>query len=304
MLFRLKGVYPAMLTPFDNLGKINGPVVKDMVDFYIEKGMDGLFPVSSCGEFAHMTLDERKELIDMVTEHNNGRLPVTPGAGATHPGHVIEVARHAQKAGCEAVVVCAPYYYEVTQGMVERYFETILEAVDIPVILYNIPAFSNEISPTTISSLSIRENVIGVKDSSANMTNLTHILDFVQNAKMDFQVLTGSEQMFYPFLCAGGKGSMTGMGAVVPEIMVAIKRHFEKGEYEKAKRAQYLMLPLLRLMLTVPFPVGFKAALETRGFQMGPLIQPFTEAEMVHYEEVKPRLKDMIDAIAEELAAI
>ncbi len=303
-MFKPEGVYPAMLTAFDGQGKINEPVMRDIVEFFIEKGVHGLFPVSSVGEFAHLTLDERKKLIDIVVEQNNGRLPVTPGAGATRPSHVIEVARHAQAAGCSAVVACGPYYYQVTQGMVERYFETILDAVDIPVILYNIPAFSNEISPTTISSLSSRDKVVGIKDSSGNMTNLTHILDFVNNTKVDFNVLTGSEQIFYPFLCAGGKGSMTGSASVVPELMVKIYDFFQAGDHERARRAQYLLLPLLRLMLTVPFPVGFKAALETRGFPMGPHIQPFTDSEALHCEEVKPRLKDMIDTVLKELAAL
>jgi 4-hydroxy-tetrahydrodipicolinate synthase len=303
-LFKPEGVYPAMLTPFDANGRINEPVVRDLVEFFIEKKVSGLFPVSSVGEFAHMTLDQRKQLIDIVADQAKGRVPVTPGAGATHPAHVIEVARHAQKAGCAAVVVCGPYYYQVTQGMVERYFEAILEAVDIPVILYNIPAFSNEISPTTISSLCSREKVVGIKDSSANMTNMTHVIDFVQNTKVEFNVLTGSEQIFYPFLCAGGKGSMTGSASVVPELMVKIYDAFKAGDHEKAKKVQYLLLPLLRLMLTVPFPVGFKAALETRGFPMGPFIQPLTEAEEVHYHEVKPRLKDMIDHIEKELSLL
>jgi len=301
-MFRPEGVYPAMLTPFDANGKVNEPVMRDIVDFFIDKGVDGLFPVSSVGEFAHMTLDERKRLIDIVVDQANGRVPVTPGVGATYPAHVLEVAKHAQAAGCAAVVICAPYYYSISQGMVEKHFETIADALDMPIILYNIPSFANEISPAVIGRLSYRPNIVGIKDSSANLTNITHVIDFAQSTKVEFNVLTGSEQIFYPVLCTGGKGSMTGSASVVPELMVKIYRSFLAGDHAAARRAQFLLLPLLRQMLTVPFPVGFKAALEMRGFPMGPFIQPLAPAEESTYHQIKDQLKQGIDHIVAELA--
>ncbi len=300
-MFELKGVYPAMLTPFDANGKINGPVLRDLVDFFIDKGVDGLFPVSSVGEFAHLTLDERKEMIDIVVDQARGRVPVTPGVGATYPAHVIEVAKHAQDVGCAAVVICAPYYYQISQGMVEKHFNTIADALDFPIILYNIPSFANEITPGVIARLSERPNIVGIKDSSGNLTNITQVIEFVQNSKVDFSVFTGSEQIFYPVLCAGGKGSMTGSASVVPELIVKIYQSFMAGDHAAARRAQFLLLPLLRLMLTVPFPVGFKAALEMRGFPMGPFIQPLAAGEESHYHRVKEQLKHGIDIIVEEL---
>lgn len=301
-MFRPEGVYPAMLTPFDANGKINEPVLRDIVDFFIDKEVDGLFPVSSVGEFAHLTLDERKRLIDIVVDQANGRVPVTPGVGATYPAHVLEVAEHAKAAGCAAVVICGPYYYSISQGMVEKHFETIADALDMPIILYNIPAFANEISPAVIGRLSCRPNIVGIKDSSGNLTNITHVIDFVQNAKVEFNVLTGSEQLLYPVLCAGGKGSMTGSASVVPELIVKIQRSFMAGDHASARRAQFLLLPLLRQMLSVPFPVGFKAALETRGFPMGPFIQPLAPAEESIYHLIKDQLKQGIELIIAELA--
>ena len=142
-MFYPEGVYVAMLTPFDGDGAINEEEVRRMVDFAIDRGVDGLFPVSTVGEFIHMTLEEKVRLTETVVDQSRGRVKVTPGVGTTHPDHSIELARKAKKLGCDGVVVAPPYFYPLSQEMIEKYFETIADAVDIPIIIYNIPLFIN-----------------------------------------------------------------------------------------------------------------------------------------------------------------
>ncbi|MCK5526064.1 MAG: dihydrodipicolinate synthase family protein, partial [Candidatus Latescibacteria bacterium] len=187
-MFRPQGIYPAMMTPFDDRGEIHEPVVRDIVDFVIEKGVDGIFPVSTCGEFVHMDLGQRKRLMELVVDQNRGRVPITPGIGATCPNQSIELAEYAKQLRCDAVVLLAPYFFLNTQDIVEKYVEVVARAVDIPLILYNIPFFTNPILPDTVEKLCSLKNIVAMKDSSGNMINLLNNIDQARKVDSDFHV--------------------------------------------------------------------------------------------------------------------
>jgi len=300
-MFSPEGVYVAMLTPFRQDGGINESEMRRIVDFLIQGGVHGLFPVSSVGEFIHMSREEKVRLMEIVHDQARGRVAVTPGVGSSHPDESIYLAQRAKSIGCDAVVVAPPHFFPLSQDMVEKYFETIIDAVDIPVILYNIPLFTQPLSYDVVKRLSRRKNVVGMKDSSGSMVDFLHFMDKVSLIGERMNFLTGREETLLASLMMGGKGCMTATSGILPEIMVDIYESFLAGDYASARAHQFSILLAIRAMFSLPFPMGFKAALETRGFDMGPPKQPFSDAERFKLKTMSTRIDKIMRPIVDRL---
>jgi N-acetylneuraminate lyase/4-hydroxy-tetrahydrodipicolinate synthase len=300
-MFKPEGVYVAMLTPFSDDGSISEGELRRIVDFLVESGVHGLFPLSTVGESIHMTHDERARMIEIVVDQNRGRVHVTPGVGSSHPGDAIQLAKRAKELGCDGVVVAPPYFFPLSQGMMEKYFETIADAVEIPIILYNIPLFTQPLSYDVVERLSRRKNVVGIKDSSGSMVDFLHFMDKTQRAGSDFHLLTGREETLLPCVIMGAKGCVTGTSGILPEIMVGIYQACKKGKYDEARALQTSILPLIRAMFFPPFPLGFKIALEVRGFKMGPPKQPLSDAEISTLKTTRARIEEIMEPLIETI---
>jgi 4-hydroxy-tetrahydrodipicolinate synthase len=300
-MFKPEGVYAAMLTPFDDGGSINEAELRKIVGFLIAKGVDGLFPISSVGESIHMRREEKIRLMEVVVEQNNGRVRITPGIGSSLPSESIYLARKAKELGCDGVVVSPPHYYQLSQENIEKYFESIADAVEIPNILYNIPLFTQPLSYDVVKRLARRPNIVGMKDSSGSMVDFMHFIDKIRIAGEDLHVLTGREETLFPCLMVGGKGSMTATAGILPETMISIYESWKKGDYEKALESQTSILLLVRVMFSLPFPLGFKAALEMRGFSMGPPKQPLSDAEQFKYRTIRARIEKIMQPVLQKL---
>ena len=185
-MFKPEGIYVAMLTPFSEDGSINEEELRRIVDFLIESGVHGLFPVSTVGEYIHMSQEEKVGLMEIVVDQNRGRVRVTPGVGTTNSADSILLARKAKEMGCDGVVVAPPHFYPLSQEMIEKYFESIADAVDIPIILYNIPLFTQPLSYDMVKRLSRRKNVVAMKDSSGSMVDFLHFADKIRLIGEDF----------------------------------------------------------------------------------------------------------------------
>ena len=296
-MFKPSGIYAAMLTPFQGDGSINEAVIRQMVDFMIAKGLQGIFPISSVGEFAHLSLEEIYRYMEIVVDQAKGRVHIMPGAGSTCAANSIKIANHAKALGCEAVVICPPYYYPISQENLQKYYEDIADAVDIPVILYNIPLFITPISQQVIINLSKHENIVALKDSSGSMVDLMHYLYQVNSTGSDCNILVGREDMLAPALAVGAKGCIVACAGIVPEIMVGIWDAYHAGDWDRALRIQNVLLPLITLMFELPFPIGFKAALEFRGFAMGPLKQSLSAAEQARMGALKIKIQAALQKV-------
>lgn len=300
-MFRPQGVYAAMVTPFGADGRVQEDTLRSMVDFLIQKGVHGLFPVSSVGESVHLTMEERLRVMEMVADEARGRVPVTPGVGTTRPDHSIELAKQAGGLGCAAVVAAPPYFYRLSEAMVESYFQKIAQEIPLPMILYNIPLFTQPISPKTVGRLSLRDNVVGLKESSGSMVELVHFMDEVRQQGGELSFLSGREDMFFPALAMGASGSMTATACILPEAMVAIYQAWNKGDWARARELQMALVPLIRTCFSLPFPAGFKLAMECRGFAMGPPLQPLSKPETELLEPVKARIGEILQSLLEVL---
>ena len=300
-MFKPEGIYVAMLTPFTEDGAINEEELRRIVEFQITSGVHGLFPISSVGEFIHMSQEEKIQMMEIIVDQNRGRVRITPGVGSSYPAESICLAKKAKAIGCDGVVVAPPYYYQLSQENIEKYFDTIADAVDLPVILYNIPLFTQPLSYDVVKRLARRENVVGMKDSSGSMVDFLHFIDKIRIIGEDINILTGREETLFPCLMVGGKGCVTATSGILPEIMTAIYDAWKAGEYEKAKSLQFSILLAVRAMFSLPFPLGFKIAMELRGFAMGPPKQPLSDAERFKFTTMKARIEQIMNPILEGL---
>ncbi|MCE5251053.1 dihydrodipicolinate synthase family protein [bacterium] len=300
MFYKPEGIAPAMLTAFDGDGSINEEVMGDIVDFCIASGCKMLFAVSSVGEFVHMETDEACRLMTVVKKAARGRVPVLVGVTASHFEKSIEFAKYAREIGCDGIVCSPPYYYTVTQDIIERHYELLAEAVpDMSIIMYNIPLFSTPLSYDLVKRVSMIPNVVAMKDSSGSMVDLTHFMDKIRLVGSDVNVLAGREEIVFPATMIGGKGAMVGTANIFPEIIVKIYNSTLAGDYETARNLQFAICLAIRTMFSVPFPAGFKAAMEVRGFNMGPLKVALTEADKAKTEGCKKRLHSILSELCE-----
>ena len=300
-MFKPEGIYVAMLTPFTADGVINEEELRRMVEFQIASGVHGLFPISSAGEFIHMSRDEKIRMMEIIVKQNRDRVRVCPGVGSSHPAEAIVLAHKAKALGCDAVVVAPPYYYQLSQENIEKYFETIADAVDIPIILYNIPLFTQPLSYDLVKRLARRDNVVGMKDSSGSMVDFLHFMDKIRIIGEDLNIMTGREETLFPCLMVGGKGCMTATSGILPEIMIGIYEAWKAEDYDKARELQFSVLLAVRAMFSLPFPLGFKIAMEMRGIDMGPPRQPLSDAERFKFSTMKARIEKIMTPILEQL---
>jgi dihydrodipicolinate synthase/N-acetylneuraminate lyase len=246
-----------------------------------------------------MSREEKIRMMEIVFDQSRGRVPVAPGIGSTNPRESILLGQQAKAIGCDAVVVMPPYFFPSSQGMIEKYFETIADGLEMPVILYNIPLFTQPLSYDLVERLARRKNIVGMKDSSGSMVDFAHFLDKIRLIGGEMSFLTGREETLLACLAMGGRGCMTATSGILPEIMLGIYNAWKAGNYEEARTLQFSILLVLRAISALPFPLGFKLALETRGFNMGPPKQPLSDAEPFDFRAAKANIDKMMQPFLE-----
>ncbi|MCG8334998.1 MAG: dihydrodipicolinate synthase family protein [Proteobacteria bacterium] len=296
-MFKPEGVYVAMMTPFAEDGSLNEEELRRMIDFQIQNGVHGLFPVSTVGEFIHLTFEAKVKMMEITVDQSKGMVPVTPGVAASHPDDSIRLAHQASKLGCKAVVIAPPHYYPHSPDSIEAFFQTIIQSVEIPIILYNIPLFAQPLTYDVIRRLAESDKVVGIKDSSGSMVDMMHFMDESSYAGNDLNLLTGREETLFALLMSGGKGCMATSAGIVPEVMTAIYNSYVNKDYDQALRMQQSICPLVRAMFLPPFPLGFKYAMELRGFKMGPPKLPLSEAQLSGFESAKSTIQESLGNI-------
>jgi 4-hydroxy-tetrahydrodipicolinate synthase len=264
-----KGVITPMITPFNKDGVINENQVRLLVDFLINRKVNGIFPVSTVGEFIHLNVEEKKYLIELVIDESRNRVPIIAGVTSSCPQKAIELAKFALEKGASAIISSAPYYFMHSQEVIKNYFNKLAYSVDIPIILYNIPRFVTEISLNSILELAQNNKIIGLKDSSGNIVSFMNIVEATRKVNKDFMFFTGSDETIFPALIIGGNGCATAGAGVFPELIIKIFNSFNNGDTTKALEIQKSLLPLVRMIKSIDFPEGWKLALSLRDTEVG-----------------------------------
>ncbi|MEM7289827.1 MAG: 4-hydroxy-tetrahydrodipicolinate synthase [Pseudomonadota bacterium] len=258
------GSMPALITPFSSDGSFDEKTFREFVEWQISEGSHGLVPVGTTGESPTLSHDEHKQVVEVCVDVNNGRVPVIAGAGSNNTIEAIDLAKHAEQAGADAVLVVSPYYNKPNQAGLKAHFSAVADAVNIPVILYNIPGRSIiDIGIETMQALfSEKKNVIGVKDATANLGRASaerHALG------KDWQQLSGEDITALGFNAHGGQGCISVTANVAPRLCAEFQTATLNGDYKTALEIQDRLVPLHNALFVEPSPGGAKYALSLLG---------------------------------------
>ena len=266
-MFVPKGIIPAMVTPFDEDDKVDEKALRKLVDHLIEGRVHGIFTIGSQGEFYALDKEEKKKIIETVVDEVNGKVSVYAGTGAITTKEAILLTQIAEKAGAGAVSVITPFFISPSQEELYEYYLSIAKSTNLPVLLYNNPGRTGvNLSAELVERLSKIDNIVGIKDSSGNLTLTT---EYIRTTPEDFSVLCGRDTLIFATLLSGGKGSIAATANVVPKLVVEIYEAFVNGDIEKARKAQFRLAPLRLAFNLGSFPVVVKEALNLIGINVG-----------------------------------
>jgi 4-hydroxy-tetrahydrodipicolinate synthase len=299
---RITGILTPNITPVDSAGRIDEERLRGYVDWLIDRGVDGLYPNGSTGEFVRFTAEERRRIVEVVAEQANGRVPVLAGAAEANVKATIEACEAYAEMGVRAVAIVAPFYYRLSSEGVYAYFREIADSVSIDVTVYNIPLFASPIDVATVIRLASEcPRVVGIKDSSGDLPNMMRMIAAIRPMRDDFTFLTGWDASLAPMLIAGADGGTNATSGVVPELTRAIHRSVVAGNIAEAMRLQYQLLPLFDAMISLgEFPEGFRAGARSRGWNLGPGRVPLSPQQ----REAVARTQREIDALVAEVAGL
>jgi 4-hydroxy-tetrahydrodipicolinate synthase len=255
-----RGSFTALVTPFKN-GSVDEKAFRDIVDWQISEGTNGLVPVGTTGESPTLSHDEHKQVVEWCIDQSDGRVPVIAGSGSNSTAEAIELSRHAEEAGADAVLIVTPYYNKPTQEGLYQHYKAINDAIGIPIIIYNIPGRSIvDMSVETMARLYELKNIAGVKDATANMARVSQ-----QRAAMgpDFNQLSGEDITALGFMVHGGHGCISVTSNVAPRLCAEFQAACLKGDFAGALKLQDKLTPLhINLFVeTSPAPIKYAMSL-------------------------------------------
>ena len=259
---RFRGSFTALVTPFKN-GSVDEKAFRDLVDWQIAEGTNGLVPVGTTGESPTLSHKEHNEVVEWCVDQARGRVPVIAGAGSNSTAEAIELVRHAESAGADAVLVVTPYYNKPTQEGLYHHFKAINDIIGIPIIIYNIPSRSViDMSVDTMKRLFELKNIAGVKDATANMTRVSQ-----QRAALgeDFNQLSGEDITALGFMAHGGHGCISVTSNVAPRLCAEFQTACLKGDFAAALKLQDKLAPLHINLFVETSPAPIKYALSLIG---------------------------------------
>lgn len=257
-----RGSYVALITPFRD-GTVDEAALRKMVNWHIESGTHGLVPVGTTGESPTLTEVEHKRVIEIVVEEAAGRVPVIAGAGSNNPQEAVEYSRHAQAAGADAVLSVAGYYNRPNQEGLYQQFKMIHDAIEIPVVIYNIPPRAIvDVLPETMARLAELPRVVGVKDATGDLSRISLERMTVEG---EFSYLSGEDMTAMAYNCNGGHGCISVTANVAPALCAEMQEACQAGDFGKALSIQDRLAPLHKALFAEPSPCGVKYAASLLG---------------------------------------
>lgn len=262
---RITGPYAVLLTPFF-YKSVNKQIFIEQIKMLNNSGISGYVSNGSTGEFIQLSLEEQMELTEIAAKEKSKDKKLVAGACTANYVDTLKLCNHAAKSGADAALICPPFYFKYSEEEREEYFVKVADASPIPVVLYNIPFFTQELELRVVYCLLKHKNIIGIKDSSANMKRLMHMSQMFE--KTEKSILTGTDDILVPALVGGCVGSFTAFAAIYPNEICALYKAIEEGDLKKANAIQYSLMPALRQADSETFPSGYKKLMtEVSGMQ-------------------------------------
>jgi 4-hydroxy-tetrahydrodipicolinate synthase len=256
------GSLVAIITPFRN-GKVDERAFEDLIEWQIANGTNGVVPCGTTGESATLSHDEHHRVVKLAVEVVRGRVPVIAGTGSNSTDEAISLTRHARDAGADGALLITPYYNKPTQEGLYRHYKAVAEAVEIPQVLYNIPARTGvNMLPATIARLAVMKNIVGIKEGSGSVQQASEI---AQTCGDRLTVLAGDDALTLPMMAVGGKGVITVTANVMPKEMAQLVAAFAAGRIDEARRIHFALSPLFAALFYETNPIPVKEALGMMG---------------------------------------
>ena len=259
----LKGSLVALITPMNQDGSINYEQLRDLIDWHIENGTDGIVAVGTTGESATLPVEEHLAVIEATVKYVNKRVPVIAGTGANNTVEAIALSKAAEQAGADYTLSVVPYYNKPSQEGIYQHFKAIAEATSIPMVIYNVPGRTVvSMSNDTILRLAEIPNIVGVKEASGNIGNNIELINSVPEG---FVVLSGDDPTGLPFMLCGGHGVVTVAANVAPKLFADMCRAALEGDIATARRLNEQLIPIYNTMFCEPSPAAPKWGLSLLG---------------------------------------
>jgi 4-hydroxy-tetrahydrodipicolinate synthase len=295
----ISGILAPHMVPLDDCGNIHEEELARYVSWLVDRGIHGLYPNGSTGEFLRFTPEERRRIVEVVCGAVGGRVPVVSGAAEGTAAETIRACEHAKEAGATAVAIVSPYYYKLSQESIYAYFREIARHSPIDITLYNIPMLASPIEIATVRRLAEEfPRIIGIKDSSGDISHMGRLIATVRPIRPDFCFLTGWDAALVPMLAIGCDGGTNATSGIVPELTRAVYDAVKAGNLADANRLQAVMTELFDPMISgADFPEGFRIAAGLRGFTMGQSRLPATDEQRTARRALAEQLRSKLEAI-------
>jgi len=289
----IKGIIPPIITPFNDDESINVAELRNQVNRLIAGGVHALFPFGTNGEGYILNGEEKKKVLEVVIEETNGRVPVYAGTGCISTRETIQQSKMAMDMGADVLSIITPSFAAASQNELYEHYRAVAEAVDMPIVLYNIPARTgNALAPATVGRLAKIDNIVGAKDSSGNFTNILGYIDAGSAARPDFATLSGNDQLIIWTLLAGGKGGIAGCANIYPHTLASVYDLFMAGKIEEAKAAN-ASIQSFRACFKYGNPNTIvKTAVALLGYPVGKCRAPFNQVPPEGIEAIKKVLAE------------
>jgi 4-hydroxy-tetrahydrodipicolinate synthase len=296
---QLTGAFTALITPFRN-GEIDQHALRELVEFQIAGGIDGLVPCGTTGESATMTEREHALVIETVTEQAAGRIPVIAGTGTNNTRLTIECTRHAQHAGATAALVVVPYYNKPTQEGLIAHYTAIAEATDLPLVLYNVPGRTGiTMSAQTTIALSRIPTIVAIKEAAGSLDLVTEL---VNETRDDFVVLSGDDSLTLPMISVGARGVISVLSNILPAEVAELTRLANAGQFAAAREQHLRLFDVMRAMFTGNNPTAVKTAAGLLGLCSSDVRLPLTQLNEAQFRTVERAIQPWMSA-AQPMAA-
>ena len=288
----IKGIIPPIVTPMNEDESVNEKELRNQVNRQIKGGIHGLFPFGTNGEGYILNEKEKEEVLSIVIDETKGRVPVYAGTGCISTKDTIRQSQMAESLGADVLSILTPSFAAASQNELYDHYKAVAEAVDMPIVLYNIPARTgNALAPATVAKLSKIPNIVGAKDSSGNFDNMLQYIEQTRDSK-DFAVLSGNDSLILWNLLAGGTGGIAGCANVFPEVMASIYNYFAAGDLENARKAQDSIRSFRGCFKYGNPNTIVKTAVNLLGYPVGKCRAPFNQVPEEGIEALKKVLAE------------
>lgn len=288
----IKGVIVPLLTPMNDDETINEKELRNQVNRQIESGIHALFPLGTNGEAYILSREEKEQVLKIVVDEAKGRVPVYGGTGCISTKETIELSLKAKEIGVDVLSIITPSFAAASQDELYEHYKEVAKAVDLPIVLYNIPARTgNALAPATVEKLSKIPNIVGVKDSSGNFDNMLQYIEKTRYRK-DFAVLSGNDSLILWCLLAGGRGGIAGCANVFPSTMASIYDTFIAGNLDKAREIQDSIRSFRDCFKFGNPNTIVKTAVSFLGYPVGKCRKPFCQVPEAGIEAIKKVLEE------------